>query len=54
MVASQAALGFHPTNMAVTPGKARGSQVSDNGFLPIPAHTSAGGNTGITCYVFTP
>ena len=35
MVASQAALGFHPTNMAVTPGKARGSQVSDNGFLPM-------------------
>jgi hypothetical protein len=35
MVASQAALGFHSTNMAVTPGKARGSQVSDNGFLPM-------------------
>ena len=28
--------------------------IADNGFLPVPAHTSAGGNTGVTCYVFTP
>jgi len=28
--------------------------VADNGFLPIPAHTSAGGNTNVTCYKFTP
>lgn len=35
MVASRAVLGFHLSNMAVTPGKARGNPVSDNGFLPM-------------------
>jgi ABC-type phosphate transport system substrate-binding protein len=29
-------------------------KIADNGFLPIPPHTSAGNNTGVTCYLFTP
>jgi hypothetical protein len=26
--------------------------ISDNGFLPIPPHTSAGGNTAVSCFKF--
>jgi len=35
LIAIAVELGFHRHDMAVTPGKARGSQGSDNGFLPM-------------------